>query len=208
MLKQEVIAPEDGRGHDDVGVNGPVRKLQPASENLAPAFGFAAGVFVANQHGCVHILEKLFEGVVWVAAKNEANAALFSVFFHIAQALLHEVIVAEVGVGVVGNHREEDNDWQAKQVCGIDRNVERGILMDAHGALHPVDNALGVGLERAVATDQNARVVGEFRERFEIVDVLCHWHRPGCRSSILDDSKARARVRRVSRTNWCETLIS
>ncbi len=208
MLKQEVIAPEYGRGHDDVGVNGPVRKFQPPSENLAPAFGFAAGVFVANQHGCVHILEKLFEGVVWVAAKNEANAALFSVFSHIAQALLHKVVVAKIGVWIIGNDREEDDDWKRKQIGYVDGDVERGILVDADGALHPIDNALGVGPGRTVATDHNARVVGEFRERFEIVDVLCHWHRPGCRSSILDDSKARARVRRVSRTNWCETLIS
>jgi len=57
---------------------------------LAPAFGLATGVFVADEDCRTNFFEEFFEGVVGVTAEDEANAALFGVFFDVAQALLRK----------------------------------------------------------------------------------------------------------------------
>jgi len=166
VLKQKVVATEDGGGHDDVGIDGPVRKLEAEGENAAPSLGLAAGIFVADEEGGVDFFEEFLEGVIGVAAEDEADAAISGVFFDVTEALLHEVVVAEVGVGVVGNDGEENDDGKAEEVCGVDGDVEGGVLMDAHGALHPVDDAVAAGARRTVAPNEDAGVVGEFSEGF------------------------------------------
>ena len=74
--------------------------------------------------------------------------------------------MAQVGFGVVGNDAEEDDNRQAENIGGFDRNVERGVVEDAHGALHPVDDAFGGLAWRAGAADLDAGMggeVGDFR---------------------------------------------
>ena len=53
---------------------------------------------------------------------------------------------------------------QAEEVGGVDRHIESGIVVDAHGALHPVDDALAMGTRRAIAADQDPRSVRELGE--------------------------------------------
>src|SRR5579863_1662997 len=81
VLQKEVVAPEDGRRDDDVGVDCPIAKLEAAGENCAPALGFAAGIFVANQEGSVDFFEEFFERVIGMAPENEANATFLCVLF-------------------------------------------------------------------------------------------------------------------------------
>ena len=108
----------------------------------------------------LHLFEKGFERVRG-AADDEADAALGRVLRRVAQALLQEVVVAQVGVGVVGNHAEVDDHRQAEKVGGFDGDVERGIVDDAQGALHPVDDAGAVLARRAGAAHQDAGLIGE-----------------------------------------------
>jgi hypothetical protein len=95
-----------------------------------------------------------------VSAEDESYPPPCRVGLHIAQPLLHEVVVAEVGVGVVGDNGKENDYRQAEEVGGVDSYVEGGVVMDAHGALHPVDDALAAGAGQAVASDEYARVGG------------------------------------------------
>ena len=180
VLEQEVVAAKDGGRNDYIRVHRPVGQFEAAGKNLAPAFGFAAGVFVADQHCRIDFFEEFLERVVRMPAKDKADASLLCVFFYVAQALLEEVVVAEVGVGVIGNDGKEDNNGQAEQVGRIDGDVESRIFVDAHGALHPVDDAFGIGSGRTVAADENAAIFGEFRERFGMVDSFCHSTRRLC----------------------------
>ena len=53
--------------------------------------------------------------------------------------------MAKVGVGVIGNYGKKYDDGQAEDIRGVYGNVEGRIFVDAHGALHPVDDAFGVG---------------------------------------------------------------
>ena len=61
VLEEEVVATEDGRGDDDVGVDRPVGQLEFTGQNLSPAFGLAAGVLVADEEGGLNFFEKRFQ---------------------------------------------------------------------------------------------------------------------------------------------------
>jgi hypothetical protein len=143
VLQEKVVAAKDGGRNDDIGVNRPVRQFEFSREDVTPPFGFAAGIFVADQHRRIDFFKEFFEGVVGVAAEHEANATLACVFFYIAQALLEKVIVAEIGVGVIGNDGKEYDYGQAEKICDVNGNIERRVLVDAHGPLHPVDDTFG-----------------------------------------------------------------
>ena len=129
--------------------------LQALCKRAAPALGLAAGVFVADEQRRADFFEKLLKRVGGRAANDEAEAALGRVFCNVAQALLQEVVVAQVGVGVVGNDAEEDGDGQAEKIGGFDGDVERRVVRDADCPLHPVDDArasLRGGLGRRTRT--------------------------------------------------------
>jgi hypothetical protein len=160
VLEEEVVAAEDLGGDNDIGIHRPVGEPEFAGEGLAPALRLAAGVLVADENGSLDLFQELLERVVRVAAKDESYPPPPCVGLHIAQPLLHEVVVAEVGIRVVGDNGKEDNCRQAEEVGGVDSYVEGGVVMDAHCALHPVDDALAAGARQAVASDENARVGG------------------------------------------------
>jgi len=165
VLEEEVVAAEDGGGDNDVGVHRPVGRLEFTGQGFPPAFGLTAGVLIANEEGGLNFFEELFERVVRVAAKDEAYASFRSVGLYVAQRLLHEVVVAQIRVRVVGDDREEHDNRQAEEVGGVDCHIECGIVVDAHGALHPVDDALAMGPMRAIAADKDSSVVSELSER-------------------------------------------
>ncbi len=48
-------------GYDRVRVDGPEWNLKTAGNDPAPALRFAAGIFVANQHGSIHFFQQFFE---------------------------------------------------------------------------------------------------------------------------------------------------
>ena len=189
VLELEVIAAEDGRRNDDVGVDGPEREFEAACEDFAPALRFTTGVFVADEHCGADFFEEFLDRIIGVAAENKADTALGCVRFDVAQTLLHEVVVTQVGVGVVRDDRKEDHDGQTEQVGDVNRNIKSGVVLDAHGALHPVDDAFAVGARRLVASDNDARVFCEllkslrgsgcflhFGRRFDLVFIV---RRPG-----------------------------
>ena len=52
--------------------------------------------------------------------------------------------------------REEDDDWLAKGVGGVDGNIEGRVVAAALCTLHPIDNAGTVGIGGAGAADRDA----------------------------------------------------
>ena len=100
--------------------------------------------------------------------QDESYASRHCVFRNILKPLLHEAVVAEVRVGVVGNDGEEDDHGQAQKISRLDCHVERRVVIDAHCALHPVDNALCALAWWTCAPDEYSRLAGR---HFEIVYV-------------------------------------
>ena len=158
MVQQKVVAAEHARRHNHVGVHRPVGQFEPLGQDGAPAFGFAAGILIADEERRADLVEKRFEGVVGMPAHHKPHAALGRVLGYVAKPLLQEVIVAKVRVGIVGNDREEHHHRKVEQIAGFDGHVERGIVDDAHGALHPVDDAAGAVAGRAWPADENTRL--------------------------------------------------
>lgn len=178
VLEEEVVAAEDGRWDDNIGVDSPVWEVEFTCQDFAPALRFAAGVFVADKKRGLHLFKELLEGVVGMTAEDEADSPLGCIGFDVAQSLLHEVVVAKVRVGVVGNNGKEDDDRKAEVVGDLDCGIEGGVRVNAHGALHPVDDAFAIGARRAIAADEDARIRGELGER-------CWCRRHGHASSIF-----------------------
>ena len=163
VVQQREAAIEDARGNDDVGVDGPIRNSEAAGECATPALGLAAGIFVANKERGADLFKKSFERIGG-AADDECDLALGRVCGSVAQALLEKVVVPQVGVGVVGNHAEVDDDRQREKIGGFDCDLECGIVDAAHCALHPVDDANAVLAQWAAAAHQDAGLIGESGE--------------------------------------------
>jgi len=66
--------------------------------------------------------------------------------------------------------------------------------MDAHGALHPVDDALAAGAGRTVAPNEDAGVAGEFSEVFGLSGRPWHSQCPLCGAFIVDGVDHAARM--------------
>jgi len=95
-----------------------------------------------------------------VPAQNEAHPARGGIFGHIAQAPLQEMVVAQVGMGIIRNDGEEHHHRQSEQIPGLDRDIDRRVVDDAHRPLHPVDDASATVAGRAGATNQHAGLIG------------------------------------------------
>jgi len=113
----------------------------------------------------VSFLEKFLERVVRITTKDETYSPLRSVGLNIPEPLLKEVVMPEVCIGIVRNYGEEDNDRKAKEVGSVDRCVEGGVVMDADGTLHPINDTLAVRAGRSVPTNVDAGIVGELSKR-------------------------------------------
>ena len=91
-------------------------------------------------------------------SNHEADSTLGCILFHVPQPLLHKVVVAQVCIRVVRNHREKHHDRQPEQIPCFDGNIERWIVNDPHRPLHPVDNALPSRKRCSAPSQENARV--------------------------------------------------
>ncbi len=72
----------------------------------------------------------------------------------------------QIGVGIERHGREKDDDRLAQRVGGLDRDIERGIVEGALGALHPVNDAGAVGIGSALAAHADTRI---FEKLFKTV---------------------------------------
>jgi len=164
MLQEEIVASEDRGRNYDIGIYGPVGKLEFAGERFAPTLGFSARILISDKDCCVNFFEEFFKRIIGMTTKDEAYPPPPCVSLDVAKALLHEVIMPEVCVGVIGDDGEEDYDGKAEQVSNIDCDVKGGVVVNAHRALHPVDNGFAVGKRRTVAADEYSRISGELGE--------------------------------------------
>jgi hypothetical protein len=87
-----------------------------------------------------------------MAAQDEGDVAGGKAAGGIWKSLLHECVVAQVGVGV-GDDGEENDDREAEGVAEFDGEIESGIVVGALCSLHPVDDASRVLGGRAGAAD-------------------------------------------------------
>jgi hypothetical protein len=160
VVEQKIISPEDAGWNDNIGIDCPVGQLEPPGKNPAPAFRLAAGVLIADQQRRLNLLKKGFERIVGVAAQNEAYPARGGILGDIPQALLQEVVVAQVGIGIIGDDGKKHDHWEAEPIAGLDGDIERRVVIDAHRPLHPVDDATAVIAGRTGAADQHAGLIG------------------------------------------------
>jgi len=165
-MQQYEAAIEDPRLHHDVGIDRPVRQPETLGQHSAPALRLAAGILVADQQRRLHLFKKRFERIIRRPPHHESHAALRCVLLNIAETLGQEVVVAQVGVGIVRNHGEVHHYRQAEKIPRFNRNIKRRIVDDAHSPLHPVDDALCAGTWRPAAPHDDAGLVGQLRELF------------------------------------------
>src|SRR6185503_19899859 len=97
-----------------------------------------------------NFFEEFFKRIIGMTTKDEAYPPPPCVSLDVAKALLHEVLMPEACVGVIGDDGEEDYDGKAEQVSNIDCDVKGGVVVNAHRALHPVDNGFAFGKRRTV----------------------------------------------------------
>lgn len=161
VMEEDEGAVEDCGWNDDICVDGDERNGETFGERCAPAFGLAERILVADEDCGLDFIEELFERVFGRAADDEANTEFGCISSAIAKALLHEVEVTRVCAGKIPHDAEVDYDWKVEFIGDVDCNVECGIFVDALRALHPVDDAFGVVARCGVATDENARILGE-----------------------------------------------
>ena len=94
--------------------------------------------------------------------------------------------MAQVGIGVIGDNRKEHYYREREQISCLDRHVESGIIRNAHGTLHPVNDAAGVRTRRSAAANKHPRIVGYLGELFGNWTMLTgSMHRPGQLFSTL-----------------------
>ena len=118
---------------------------KPARQHPAPALRLAAGILIADHHGGVHFCQQRLQGIVRRPAHDKADLPLLQILFDVDQALVQEGVMAQVGVGKIGDGGEVDQDRKIEGVANFDGNVERGIVERSFRSLHPVDDAFRIG---------------------------------------------------------------
>src|SRR5579864_8352608 len=91
-------------------------------------------------------------------AEHEADAAFLQALGNSRDSLTQKTVMAQIGVRIEGYRCEKDHARFAQQVCGLHRDLESGIIQRPLGPLHPVNNALAVGVRITRSTDSNTRV--------------------------------------------------
>ena len=117
VVQQHKAAAEDARRNHDVGVDGPIGNSEPAGQRLrrqrsGSRHGFSSPIRSAARTSSRKASS--FSGARRTTKPMPRSAASS---WRVAQALLQKVVVAQVGVGVVGNDTEVDDDWKAENVC-------------------------------------------------------------------------------------------
>jgi hypothetical protein len=166
VVQQHKVAVEDPRRHNYIGVYRPKWHAQPSRQYSAPTFRLAAWILVANQQRRLHFFQEHLERIVRRPPNYETHSALGRVRGYIPQPLLEKVIMPQVGIGIIRNHREVNENWQFKQVARLDGHIERWIVRDAHRPLHPINDAPAALPRRSTAAHDNARLAGQSGKLF------------------------------------------
>ena len=113
---------------------------------------------VAHEERGVYLVAEAGDVAMGMAAQDEGYVTKGKAAGGIWKGLLHEGVVAKIGVGI-GDDREIDHDRQTKLVRQVNGEINRGVVMGALGALHPVDDASACGSIGAGAADGDALFV-------------------------------------------------
>ena len=95
-------------------------------------------------------------------AQNKAHVALRQVCFYVAQALVQERIVPQVGVRKVRHARKVHHHRQLQLIGDGNRTIQRGVVQyRTLRALHPVHDGFSVGSGCTIAANRYAIVAGQ-----------------------------------------------
>src|ERR1700733_4421757 len=157
---------EQTGGYYHIRIDGPEWDTQSARQHLSPALRLTAGIFIADNYSRVYFRQQRLQRIVGRTADDKTDLPLLQILFDIRQALVQEDVMAEVGVGKIGDGREVDQDGEIQGVGNLYRDVERRIIERSLRSLHPVDDAFSVWRGRSAAPDQNSGIGGDFAQRF------------------------------------------
>ena len=160
MVEQKVVAAEDARRNHHVGVHGPERQLQPPRQHCCASARVPGRDSRRRSAGPRQPLrEMLRENCRDAGARRIQRRARPRPRPHRAIPAAGNGSGADWH-GVIGNNGKEDDHRQPEQISCLDRHVERRIVRNAHGTLHPVHDAARARTRRSAAANTNARMVG------------------------------------------------
>ena len=151
------------RGNDDVCVDRPEWDGDARCELLAPLFGLAHRIFVADQEGAADVgqesLMRLMRG-----ASHEEGCSSPQIGLDVGQALIKKRVVAKIGVRKVRYggevHEQRQSSRLAMSYCQVD-----GVVIDsALRPLHPVDDASALWIGPPIPPHGDARIAPTARE--------------------------------------------
>lgn len=125
-------------------------------------FGLAHGVFVADEKRTADFITEFQEVMVGITAEDKPDVAFLQSAGDCGNALIKETIMAQVGVRIKRNRREENYTRDTESVGGCNCSFEGRVVMGAMGALHPVNDAFAGRV--AGLANGDARVGGEMGE--------------------------------------------
>ncbi len=147
-------------GTDDVGVHRPEGDASGVGHLAAPALRLAQRVLVADEEGRANVAAEARHFVRQRPdSHDEPHAAGRHRVRELGQPFEHESEVPQAGARETGIEHEQHDDRQAKLVGSADGGIERGIVVGALGALHPVDDGAAVRDGLSGGPHQNPRVV-------------------------------------------------
>jgi hypothetical protein len=140
--RRELFLQQQFAGHDDVSIHRPQGRAQLASHFDSPLLRFLHGIFIANHNGRVNFLTEFQQTVVGVGPQNESDVAGREFLRDVRDPIDQETIVPEVGTRIERNGSKKNYNWLLQFIGDLDGYVQSGIVTDALGALHPVDDAV------------------------------------------------------------------
>jgi hypothetical protein len=120
--------------------------------------GIAKRILITDKQRGADFVAKFEQVMAGIWAQHESYATPLEVAGDVGDALLQELKVAQVGVGIEGHRGEEDHHGFGEGVGGEHCRIEGGVVAAALRALHPVDDASAVAVGRAGAADVGARI--------------------------------------------------
>jgi hypothetical protein len=95
-------------------------------------------------------------------AQHESNMLLTQPFPDIAEPLNEKGITAQIGVRIERNQAEEGNNWFAQEIRRRNGHIQRRVIQNPLGTLHPVDDAPPFIVRGTRPPNRNARVFSQF----------------------------------------------
>lgn len=119
---------------------------------------FPQRILIAYDQCGPHLFAELDETVVGIRSQHKANIALCEIGCDIGNTVGKKSIVPEIGMRIERHGSEKHHYGLTEGVCGINRDIESGIIHAALRSLHPVNSAGAVRIYRAIAAYRDSGI--------------------------------------------------